>query len=454
MKGALATGEVGKPSLSREVVRLAAPAIATSLLQTFVFVVDRMMLGAHGKTSLAAMQLAGPAEWAVLSIFLAFEVGTLARVGNLVGKKDPENARRAAIASIALAVGSGLVLTMLAPAVRYVLPLAAPYASADVTASASDYLELTLAASPLAFVGAATIATLQASGDTRTPLVIGAFANLVHVATNRVLIMGAFGVPAMGARGAGFSAVVMFAIEAALGALALLRHAGPVSLRRRARDSERGSLRTELLAIGKIGWPAMLERIVYHAGTFGYVGIIAFLGDVPMAANQALISIESVCFLSADGFGVAAASMVARKLGASARQDAIRAAWLSARWAAVGLTSLGLLALAGGSVLLPLFSKDAAVVATGLSAMPVLAFAQPFMAFGIVLSQAFRGAGLTRVSLATSLAGALVVRLVFTYVFAIRLNLGLAGVWMGSTADWMTRSILLLFLGVRRARET
>ena len=74
-----------QPSVAREVFLLAMPAIASSLLRTLVFVVDRVMLGHHSPASLAAMQLAGPVEWSVLSIFLAFEVGTLARVGNLVG---------------------------------------------------------------------------------------------------------------------------------------------------------------------------------------------------------------------------------------------------------------------------------------------------------------------------------------------------------------------------------
>src|SRR5207253_997384 len=72
-------------SLPREVRTLAIPAIAHSLLQTLVFVVDRIMLGAHGEASLAAMQLGGALEWSVWSVFAAFEVGTIARVGRHVG---------------------------------------------------------------------------------------------------------------------------------------------------------------------------------------------------------------------------------------------------------------------------------------------------------------------------------------------------------------------------------
>lgn len=446
--------QTGERTVAQEVVALALPAITASLLQTLVFVVDRVMLGHHSPTSLAAMQLAGPVEWSVLSVFLAFEVGTLARVGNLVGRGDAGAARRAAIVSIGLALGLGLALTALASTVRAAIPFAAPKASEAVVHAATDYLEVTLAASPLAFVSAVTTATLQASGDTRTPLFIGAFGNAVHVATNRVLILGALGIPAMGARGCGISTALTFALEASLGLLALSRAGRAVSLRR-ALGCASGSwlqYRAELSSIVRVGWPAMLERIVYHTGFLGYVGIIATLGDVPMAANQALISIESVCFLSADGFGTAAASIVARRLGAGKRREAIGAAWLSARWAIVLLTSLGLVVLASRSLLFPIFSNDPEVSRVGQATVPVLAFAQPFMATGIVLSQALRGSGQTRAALMVSLAGALFVRLFFTWLFAIRLGLGLPGVWMGSTADWIVRSALLIALGVRQAR--
>ncbi len=445
----------GQRSIGNEVFALAVPAITTSLLQTLVFVVDRVMLGHHSPTSLAAMQLAGPVEWSVLSIFLAFEVGTLARIGRLVGKGNATQARRAAIVSMGLAVGLGLLLAGLAPLVRAAVPRAAPHASALVVRAATDYLEVTLAASPLAFLGAVCIATLQASGDTRTPLFIGSFANAVHIGTNRVLILGAFGVPALGARGAAISTAFTFALETALGILALSRVGRPVSLRRQ-KESRAGSARSygvELAAIARVGWPAMLERVVYHVGFLGYVGIIATLGDVSMAANQSLISVESVCFLSADGFGTASASIVARRLGAGKRAEALAAAWLAARWAMALLTIFGALLLLTRTAWLPLFSSDPEITRVGASTVPVLAFAQPFMAAGIVLSQSLRGAGQTRVALLVSLAGALVVRLTFTWIFAVKLALGLPGVWMGSTADWIVRSALLVIIGARQRKR-
>lgn len=424
------------PTLERQVRALAIPAIAQSLLQTLVFVVDRAMLGHHDATSLAAMQIAGPIEWSLWSIFLAFEVGTIAVVGRLIGENNRGAARSALVASLGYAAIAGAAVAALAPVALALLPLIAKSASADVITSARGYLVVTLCASPVIFVSSVATASLQAAGNTRTPLAIAIASNLLHIGANALLI------PRFGMRGCAWSTAGTFALEAVLGVIVLSRASEVVSIR--TNDSTRAPWRPQWSDIVRIGWPSLLERVLYHVGFLGYVAIIGRLGDVVMAGNQALISVESVCFLSADGFGIAAAALVAQKLGARKGDEAKRAARIGARDAAVALTALGLAVLALRRFILPIFAKDAAIVAVGLSAVPVLVIAQPFMAVAIVMGQALRGAGKTRVALLISLVGAVCVRLACTWLFAIVLDLGLPGVWLGSTCDWLVRAALVI----------
>jgi len=422
-------------SLTREIRALALPAIAHSLLQTLVFVVDRAMLGHHDASSLAAMQLAGPIEWSVWSIFLAFEVGTVACIGRLVGEGNRAGARSALVVSLGYAALAGTAVALLSPLLLAALPDAATGASPAVIAGARSYLGVTLVASPVIFLSSVATASLQAGGNTRTPLAIAIASNALHVGSNWMLI------PRFGMRGCAVSTAGTFALEAALGALALSSVAAPVSLRGGGPLVE---WRARLSDIVRVGWPSLVERALYHAGFLAYVSIIGRLGDAVMAGNQALISVESICFLSADGFGIAAAALVAQKLGARKGGEAKRAARIAARDAAFMLAALGLTVLAARRLVLPIFAKDAAVIDVGLSAVPVLALAQPFMAIGIVLGQALRGAGRTRTALLISFAGAVFVRLSCTWLFAIHFGLGLRGVWLGSTCDWVVRAMLVL----------
>src|SRR5690606_36565856 len=143
-------------------------------------------------------------------------------------------------------------------------------------------------------------------------------------------------IPLLGARGAGISTAATFVLEAVLAILALTSTARPVSLRG---PRATGPARGEASELGRIALPAFLERVLYHVGYVGYVLMVASLGEASMAANQAIISVESICFLSADGFGIAAAALVAQKLGAREPDQARRAAWTATRYSIVALTT-------------------------------------------------------------------------------------------------------------------
>lgn len=428
--------------LAREVRRLALPAILHSLLQTLVFVVDRIMLGRHGETSLAAMQIGGALEWSIWSVFAAFEVGTIARVGRHVGAGDRAGARRAAWISLGAACAIGTLLAVATPIVLELLPRVATKVSPEAMDEARGYLGITIPASPIVFVGMIAVATLQAGGDTKTPLFIGIGANVVHVGLNAALI------PILGARGAAVSTAVTFALEAIACTAALTSRKRSVSLRG---EGTVGPLGDEGRNLAQIAFPAFVERTLYHLGFVGYVFLVARLGDDAMAANQSLISIESICFLSADGFGIAAAALVAQKIGADKPEEGWKAAGIATRDAVVALTFFGASAFVFRDQILPLFTPAPRVVAIGREAILVLALAQPFMATGMVLAQALRGAARTTEVLVVSILGAVVVRLPATWLFGLHLDLGLTGAWMGSTADWLARCAALAFI-VRRAR--
>lgn len=307
-------------------------------------------------------------------------------------------------------------------------------------AEASGYLGTMLPAMPLLLVAAMAAAVHQAAGDTRTPLLAALLANAVNAGANWVLIFGRFGAPALGARGAAIGSALALAVEAiVLGAL-LWRGRGAISVR------GRGGERAQLARMAKVALPALGERIAQHVGFLCYVAMIGALGGLAMAANQALIGIESIAFLSADGFGIAAAAVVAQRLGAGRPEDATRGARAAAAMGVLSLSLAGLAFLLAPRALASAFSPDAAIVEAAVPCLAVAACAQPFMAAAVVLGEALRGAGATRATLAITLIGGLVVRLAVTWACAFALGLGLVGVWIGSTVDWVVRTALVVAL--------
>jgi putative MATE family efflux protein len=421
---------------ARRVALLAAPAVAQSLLQTMVFLVDRVMLGRHSEAALASMQVAGPLLWSLQSGFGAFATGTVAVIGRSVGANDRAGATSALRGSVLLSVALGVAVGGAGLAgVDDILHAMARDAGVEVLAASRSYLLVLLPALPMLFVGMVTTVALQVAGDTRTPLAIAVVTNLVNVAANWVFIFGHLGAPRLGAAGAAIANALALTFEAALGVVAVTRANAPVSLR--GGGAVEGARR--VLAVA---WSSFAERAIFHTGYLVFVRMVNGLGPTAMAAHQAMLSVESVSFLTADGFAVAGAARVAQGLGAKDEQAARRAGTTAAMMSAAlgAVFALGFLGAPG--LLVQAFRDDAATRAMAVPAMRMAAVAQVPMGVAIVLAQCLRGAGATREAFAIATAGSFAVRIAATALFVPVLGLGLAGVWAGSACDWVVRASL------------
>jgi putative MATE family efflux protein len=426
-----------------EVLRLAWPAIVQSLVATSVFLTNRIMLGHYNAEALASMQVSGPVLWSVFMVFTAFTAGTVAVVGRSVGAGDTARARVTITAVVQFALVIGVVVGLagiLARGSIAQLLAGGPNTTETVRAMARTYMGILFASLPLLCVGTIGITALQASGDTRTPLLVSLLTSVVNVLGNRILIYGAFGIPELGVTGAALATASAFGLEAAIIVLVLARRRGAARL---ALDRPTPAHRAALASVLRVSAPSFAEKAVHHLGFLVYVSFIGRLGETSMAANQALVAIESVGFMTAEGFAIASGAIVAQKLGARRPAEASTCGWL-ATGMSIALLSLASLAfLVFPRSLVSLFTPEADIIALGAKCLLVAAIAQPFMAIADSLSAALRGAGDTRTPMKVALVGPVIVRVAATWFFAFVMGWGLVGVWIGSTCDWLLRAAWL-----------
>ena len=436
-----------------EVLRLAGPAVLTTFLQTLVFLTDRLLLGRYSQDALASMQVQGPLLWSLYGVFTGLVVGTVPLVARSVGRRDLRRAHAVTRASLGLAFVLGLIVAVLGIATAEPIVRAMGPDSATLRELSERYITLALLGFPQMFVASAAAMALAGAGNTRTPLAVGLVSNGLNVVASWLLIFGAdlgsLGrVPELGVRGAAIGSTLAFTLEAVLLVVVLAR--GSAGLRISWRGDDGSGVLRDLFRVSS---PALLERLVIHGGFVVYAGIINALGPLVMASNQALVTLESICFLSADGFGIAAASVVGRSLGAGRPAVARAAGFSTAGLCALVLSVLGVAIWLTGPLTLSFFvpagQDGEPLVSSALRAMPLLAASQPFMAASIVLSNALRGAGDTRSPLLAAVAGGLVVRLALVGWLGLVLDLGIVAVWLASTIDWVVRTLLLASIFAR-----
>ncbi|MFW5878997.1 MAG: MATE family efflux transporter, partial [Myxococcota bacterium] len=91
------------------------------------------------------------------------------------------------------------------------------------------------------------------------------------------------------------------------------------------------------------------------------------------------------------------------------------------------------------------------IIVLGAKVLLIAAMAQPFMAATDVLAGSLRGAGDTRNPMIVAIIGPVFVRVLASWSLAFPLGYGLIGIWVGSTLDWVVRSVWLAVV-FRRGR--
>ncbi len=428
------------PGGIREVVLLAHPVVLTQLSQTLMFAVDAAMVGRLGATELGAVGFGGIWIWTTLCFFMGAVSGVQTFVSQEHGAGTSHRTGRwvwhalAGVLPLALAGISLFVSTL--PAW---LALLGP--SEALQSNCIAYVHGRAFGLPADLGCLAIAAFFRGIGDTKTPLYVTLGANVVNGTLAYGLIFGSFGLPAWGVFGAGVATsvatwVYLLAILGCFLRPGLARRFDTRTVRVTL-DGVRRYLRTSL----PIGGQWVLDMSAFAL----FSTLVARMGDVPMAANQALLNLLSFTFMLAYGISIACATLVGRYVGAGDHLAAERSYRTSL---GLGLALAGVVALAFLLVPGPLFrifTDDPGVLALGGPLLLLAAAFQLLDALGIVAGGALRGAGDTRWPFLVQTGLAWGLRVPLVYLFGVVLGKGVVGAWLAELVHiWVLGCVFAL----------
>jgi len=433
---------------TRGLLRLALPVTTVQVGMMTMGVVDTAMVGRVGAADLAAVAL-GSMYFFLISIF---GMGVLMALDPVVaqgaGARDAEGVARGVQRGLLLAVGLGLVASLLhLPAAPVLALLRQP---PDVVPIAGAYVRALIPGILPFFVFSVLRQSLQALHHTRELLIAIVLANVANVVLNWMLIFGHWGAPALGAQGAGIatSATRWLMALGVLGAAWPLLRPLLVPLR-----SEIWQW-APLLRILRIGLPIG----VHHELEFGAFGVTAILmgtlGTIEMAAHQIALNIASLTFMVPLGVGAAAAVLVGHAVGRGDAAGARRAAVVSL---VTGIAFMG--TSAAVMLLLPaaiagLYTDLGPVLTLATALIPIAGAFQVFDGIQVVSAGTLRGLGDTRVPMLIGLVGFWLIGLPVSVTLAFGAGLGPLGLWWGLVAGLGAVAVLLLARVRVRFRRT
>jgi putative MATE family efflux protein len=423
--------------IGRMVLRIAWPAIVENALHTLLGIVDTILVARLGTEAVAGV--GAGVQWIFLffSILFGLSTGGVVLVARAAGAGDEAAASRAARQSLLLGGVLGLLFTLLCqlfaePALRVL------GAEPGVIAIGTSFLRIASYSGLLMAIGVVAGAVLRAVGDTRTPMVSTAAANLVNALVAYWLIFGGLGVPALGADGSAWGLVAARLVAGVWLIWALARRARGLTIGGRGWRPDLDVLRR----IVRFGSPSMLEQVLLMTSFMVYAWLAIELGTAVFAAQRITFNAVLISILPAFGFSIAATTLSGQALGAGRPDLAERTAWVAVRSAALWMAVMGLVFLFAGEPLLRIFTDDPEVLRIGVPSLQVIGAASPLWSVAIVLSGALRGAGDTRFPMWITLITGWLIRVPFGYLFGITLGLGLPGIYVGTFADAVVGSLL------------
>ena len=191
----------------------------------------------------------------------------------------------------------------------------------------------------------------------------------------------------------------------------------------------------------RVALPNALQRFGTSLGYVAFASMINSLGEIATAAHTIANTVESAFYIPGYGMQTAAATLAGNALGAG---DNRRVKELGRMILFIEVS----LMIVSGSLLflfapnmMRLFSRDAQVIALGVTVLRMVAVSEPFYGVSIIVEGMMQGMGNTMMPFVCSIAGMWGVRIVGTFICTQLLGMGLVSAWA-----CMIAHNLLLFL--------
>lgn len=441
---------------TRILLSLAWPAILEQLLLTTATYVDTAMIGVLGADATAAVAVNSSVVFLIVGLLTAAGVGYSVQVAHSLGAGEWNHAdtvcRQALLGALAVGMTGMLCMGILS---RWI-PL---WLGADVSirADASRYLFFYALGLPLQSCLAVFSAVLRCAGDTKTPLLFNAGANLLNIVFNFFLIFSprTAALPGqtihiwgagLGVAGAAIGTALSGGIMGAAMVFLMFRRKGAARLAWGASYRPEGDINRRA---ARLGLPVMLERAAYSGGQLVMTRMVTSLGNISLAANHVAVTAEGISYLPAQGVSFASTALVGQAVGAKDPEQARRYSTIS------GVVGLAAGVFAGGLLfclavpLSALFTPDEQVIALAADMLRIVAVSEPLFGLSIVLSGVLRGAGDSRSPFFIVLLGMWGVRMILAPVLLYGFRLALSAIWIAMVADLMVRG-LLCWIRVKR----
>lgn len=418
---------------------LGLPIVIGQIGMIIIGFADTLMIGHHSTEELSAASFVNNVFNLVIIFGTGFSYGLTPIVGRLFGNKELVVAGRvlknSLLANFLVAILLTIIMTILYLNVENLgqpeelMPLIKPY-------------YLTLLAS-LIFVMLFNGFKQFADGvtDTRVAMWILLCGNVVHVASNYMLINGKLGFPELGLFGAGISTlfvrIMMFASFVFIFFFTKRYNQYRAGFRRSVLN------KPDFIHLNKLGWPIALQMGMETASFSLSAIMIGWLGTIALATHQIMVTISTVSFMMFYGMGAAIAVRVSNYKGINDVQNIRYSAFAGAHIIAVMSIITSSFVFLFRHHLGGWFTDNTEVSMMVVTLVYLLLLYQFVDGMQIAFANALRGIADVKAVMLIAFVSYFIIALPIGYICGFVLRWGVPGVWMTFPSGLSCAAILM-----------
>jgi putative MATE family efflux protein len=427
-------------SIRKAIFMLSIPMILEMMMESIFAVVDILYVSRVSVNAVATIGLTESVITLVYALAIGLSMAATAVVARRIGEKDIIGAREAAVQAIFLGVGISLIIGIFGLVFsREILSLMG--GEADLVREGHGYTKWLIGGNITIVLLFLINAVFRGAGDASLAMWTLVLSNVLNIILDPIFIFGWGPIPSYGVTGAAIATNIGRG-SAVLFQLYILVY-GRGKIRLHLRDMVMNLKVMYNLVNVSLGGIAQ-----FLIGTSSWVFLMRLMsefGSEVLAGYTIAIRVMMFTFLPAWGMSNAAATLVGQNLGAKQAERAERSVWVTGKYNAIfmALVSLGYLFFAREIVYF--FNDTPSVVENGALCLRIIASGYIFYAYGMVVSQAFNGAGDTRTPMKINLIAFWLFQLPFAYLAAVTFQFGATGVFLAIVMAEVFLSLMAIF---------
>lgn len=424
-------------SIVKGMTNLALPIMLTSFLQMAYNMTDMIWIGRVGADAVAAVGIAGMLIWLSNGVVMIPRIGGQVKVAQCLGADREGEAAQYTKTSFQMAIILGIVFGFCCIVFNTALIDMFALTSPNIIMDSRQYIYVAGGLIIVNFMNQIFTGIYTALGKSTVTLKATLVGLSINIIVDPILIFGYGPFPELGVMGAAIATVFAQVIVLMVFIIVTMKETMifPKIEKIKHIDLHLGT------NIAKIGLPAGVQNMMMTAIAIVISRMVTGFGDTAIAVQKVGTQIESISWMTAEGFASAVNALIAQNYGAK-QQDRVDKGYKTAMimMSAWGLFTSFIL-LTFPEVLFKVFITEPDMVGLGVDYLVIIGMSQLFMCTELATVGAFQGIGK---SFPPSIIVIIftILRVPMAYMLS-KTALGLDGIWWAITISSVLKGSVL-----------